>query len=38
MKTILFITVKKNLLTKLVENNKLNIGSKEIKFSINIIK
>ena len=37
-KTILFITVKKNLLIKLIEDNKFNIGDKEIKFNINIIK
>ena len=36
--TILFITIKKNLLIKLVENNKFSIGNKEIKFSINIIR
>ena len=36
--TILFITVRKNLLIKLAEDNKFNIGGKEIKFSINIIR
>ena len=35
---ILFITVRKNLLIKLAEDNKFSIGSKEIKFDINIIK
>ena len=35
---ILFITVKKNLLIKLVEDNKFSIENKEIKFNINIIK
>ena len=35
---ILFIIVKKNLLIKLAEDNKLSIGGKEIKFNINIIK
>ena len=37
-KTILFITVKNNLLIKLAEDNKLNIGGKKIKFNINTIK
>ena len=37
-KTILFITIKKNSLIKLVEDNKLSIKSKEIKFNINIIR
>ena len=37
-KAILFITVKKNLLIKLAENNKFSIEGKEIKFNINIIK
>ena len=35
---ILFITVKKNLLIKLAEDNKFNIGNKEIKLNINIIR
>ena len=35
---MLFITVKKNLLIKLAEDNKFNIGNKKIKFNINIIK
>ena len=35
---ILFITVRKNLLIKLVEDNKFNIEGKEIKFNINIIR
>ena len=35
---ILFITIKKNLLIKLAEDNKFNIGGKEIKFNVNIIK
>ena len=35
---ILFITVKKNLLIKLVEDNKLSIESKKIKFNINTIR
>ena len=34
--TILFIIIKKNLLIKLTKNNKFSIGSKEIKFNINI--
>ena len=38
IETILFTIVKKNLLIKLAEDNKLNIGNKKIKFSINIIK
>ena len=37
-KTILFITIKKNLLIKLAEDNKFNIENKEIKFNINIIR
>ena len=36
--TILFITIRKNLSIKLTENNKFNIGGKEIKFNINIIR
>ena len=36
--TILFITTKKDLLIKLVEDNKLNIEGKKIKFNINIIR
>ena len=35
---ILFITVKKNLLIKLAEDNKRSIEGKEIKFSVNIIR
>ena len=35
---VLFTIAKKNLLIKIVENNKLNIGKKEIKFSVNVIK
>ena len=35
---ILFITVKKNLLIKLAEDNKFSNEGKKIKFSINIIK
>ena len=37
-KAILFITIKKNLLIKLAEDNKLNIEDKKIKFNINIIR
>ena len=35
--TILFITIRKNSLIKLVEDTKFSIGGKEIKFNINII-
>ena len=35
---ILFIIIRKNLLIKLTKNNKFSIGSKEIKFNINIIR
>ena len=35
---MLFIIIKKNLLIKIVENNKFNIGKKEIKFSVNAIR
>ena len=35
---ILFTIIKKNLLIKLVKNNKFNIEGKEIKFNINIIR
>ena len=35
---MLFTTARKNLLIKLAEDNKLSIGSKEIKFSINTIR
>ena len=35
---ILFITVRKNLLIKLAEDNKFSIEGKEIKFNINIIR
>ena len=38
IEVILFTIVKKNLLIKLVKDNKLSIGGKEIKFNINIIK
>ena len=38
IEAILFTIVKKNLLIKLAEDNKLSIGDKEIKFNINIIK
>ena len=37
-KAILFIIVKKNLLIKLVKDNKLSIEDKKIKFNINTIK
>ena len=37
-KAILFITIKKNLLIKLVEDNKFSIEGKENKFNINTIK
>ena len=36
--TILFITIRKNSLIKLAEDNKLSIGDKKIKFNINIIR
>ena len=35
IEAVLFIIVRKNLLIKMAENNKLNIGGKEIKFSVN---
>ena len=35
---MLFTTIRKNLLIKLAEDNKLNIERKEIKFNINIIR
>ena len=35
---ILFTIVKKNLLIKLAEDNKLNIENKKIKFNVNIIR
>ena len=35
---MLFIIVKKNLLIKIIENNKLNIEGKKIKFSVNVIR
>ena len=35
---MLFTIIKKNSLIKIAENNKLNIGGKEIKFSVNAIK
>ena len=35
---VLFTIVRKNSLIKIAENNKLNIGGKEIKFSVNVIK
>ena len=35
---VLFIIIKKNLLIKLIKDNKLSIGSKEIKFNVNIIR
>ena len=35
---VLFTIIKKNSLIKIVENNKLNIGKKEIKFSVNAIR
>ena len=38
IKVILFITVRKNLLIKLAEDNKLSIGGKIIKFRVNIIR
>ena len=38
IKVILFIIVRKNLLIKLAKDNKFSIGSKKIKFNINIIK
>ena len=38
MEAILFIIVRKNLLIKLIKDNKFSIGGKEIKFNINIIR
>ena len=38
IKAILFTIVRKNSLIKLAKDNKLNIGDKEIKFSINTIR
>ena len=38
IEAVLFTIVKKNSLIKIIENNKLNIGKKEIKFSVNVIK
>ena len=35
---MLFIIIKRNLLIKLVKDNKLNIEGKKIKFNVNIIK
>ena len=35
---MLFTIVRKNSLIKMAEDNKLNIGKKEIKFSVNVIK
>ena len=35
---ILFIIIRKNLLIKIAEDNKLNIEKKEIKFSVNVIR
>ena len=35
---MLFIIIRKNLLIKLIKNNNLSIGNKEIKFNINIIR
>ena len=37
IEAVLFIIVKKNLLIKIAENNKLNI-EKKIKFSVNVIR
>ena len=37
-KAMLFTIIKKNLLIKLAEDNKLSIGGKEIKFNINITR
>ena len=38
IEVVLFIIAKKNLLIKIAEDNKLNIGGKEIKFSVKAIK
>ena len=38
IEAILFIIIKKNSLIKLIKDNKLSIGGKEIKFNINIIR
>ena len=38
IEVVLFIIVKKNLLIKIAENNKLNIEKKKIKFSVNAIR
>ena len=38
IEAILFIIVRKNLLIKLVKDNKLSIGGKKIKFNINVIR
>ena len=35
---MLFIIIRKNSLIKIAEDNKLNIGRKEIKFNVNAIK
>ena len=37
-KAILFIIIRKNLLIKLIKDNKFSIEGKEIKFNINIIR
>ena len=38
IEAVLFTIIKKNLLIKIAENNKLNIRKKEIKFNVNAIK
>ena len=38
IEAVLFTIVRKNLLIKLAEDNKLSIGGKKIKFSVNVIK
>ena len=38
IEAVLFTITKRNSLIKMAENNKLNIGRKEIKFNVNVIK
>ena len=38
IEAILFIIIRKNLLIKLIKDNKFSIEGKKIKFSINIIR
>ena len=37
-KAVLFTKIRKNLLIRLAENNKIRIGGTEIKFNINVIR